>query len=111
MSDEERFTPIRITKTPAGDAPEHIKEQWVGLILPGYYFGKPEKPVQEVSVVLGNNTQIERAVYIVSIWRALEILKQKSPEAAEYYEELPALQSLEYFTFGVDEVIPMLSPS
>lgn len=86
---------ILVTSVPAGEAPEAIREQWVGLRLPLH----PDTPglsrAQTVGVVsgrpslwrrlLGLKTSGARSGYLVPFASAIDALSAKSPEAADWW--------------------------
>lgn len=72
---------IRIIAVPPGGAPEWIREAWVGLELPlaeqvlGAHFG-----------VCGTHPQ-NVGGFQIELKKAIEVLKEVSPEAARWWEE------------------------
>ena len=67
---------IRITKVPAGEAPEWVREQWVGLELRAGIL--PSDGNKKSGAVLG---------YLVSIKHALDVLGNKSVKAALWFQD------------------------
>jgi len=74
---------IQIIAPPPGQAPEWVRKQWVGCILPtsgtslGRHLG-----------VLDHKPNDDNAYgYRVEKKVAIEVLRQKSPEAAEWWDE------------------------
>lgn len=92
---------VEITKTPLGPAPEKVRAAWVGLLLPAipmYYqdfcqqYGLglaplvPGKPVNTPEVDAVNGQVVPgRNGYIVLDGAALDILAERSPEAANWF--------------------------
>lgn len=102
---------IRIISIFSGEAPEHIRAAWIGLILPAVFSGP--RAIQTVGVLshpktwfgmllarISGKTKQERG-YIVDAQRAVEILAVHSPDAARWWRESAAhsLQPGQYFLF------------
>ena len=89
---------IMIASTPSGQAPEWVRQAWVGL----------ELPIVETSAggmitgALGGSPDSSNADgYHVDIPTALAILGQHNPQAAKWWEESSILQLCgEHFIFG-----------
>ena len=75
---------IRIKSTPPGEAPEHVRQAWVGLVLP----------------VPGRMRR--RGGYLIAADKAVEILSQQAPEAAEWWRQNKARSVARgaYFVFA-----------
>lgn len=88
---------IRITRTPPGEAPEHIRQAWVGLVLPVHDrddgpqtrlgLGVLSGPRTWLGVLLGILTgRAKRATgYVVNAKTSLELLATHAPEAADWW--------------------------
>ncbi|HUD45171.1 MAG TPA: hypothetical protein VMR41_06510 [Patescibacteria group bacterium] len=80
----ERRAYIKITSIPPGEAPEHIRQSWVGLTLPlekGY-----EGPIEvELGGSVTGKYRGRRSVYPVLPWEALDVLGKENTEAAVYW--------------------------
>ncbi len=88
---------VRITRTPPGEAPEHIRQAWVGLVLPVHerYEGPQTKlgvgvltgPRTWLGVLLGILTgRAKRATgYVVDAKTSLELLATHAPDAADWW--------------------------
>lgn len=88
---------IRITRTPPGEAPEHIRQGWVGSVLPVHerYAGPQTRlgvgvrtgPRTWLGVLLGILTgRAKRATgYVVDAKTSLELLATHAPEAADWW--------------------------
>jgi len=87
---------IEIIAIPPGEAPEHIRAQWLGICLP--LLINKESVFQTVGVLSGPKTlfaalsfyflggvKAERG-YAVSAKIAIDILEQSSPEAAQWWK-------------------------
>ena len=88
---------IRITRTPPGEAPEYIRQAWVGLVLPVHerYAGQQRR--LGIGVLTGPRTWLgvlfamltgraQRATgYVVDAKTALELLATHAPEAALWW--------------------------
>ena len=107
---------IRIKRTPAGEAPESVRQTWIGLVLPvprvwagrrkfrvvGVLSG-PKNPFSSFLALL--NGQLKRkAGYVVAADKAVEILSRHAPEAAAWWRQ-NAPRSIargKYFVFAED---------
>ena len=80
------FMKIRIISTPPGEAPEHIRQAWVGLVLP----------------VPGMMRR--KGGYLVAADKAIEILSRQAPEAAKWWHQNKASSIARgmYFVFADD---------
>lgn len=99
MNEERIVEKIRIVKTPEGPAPENVRISWLGIELlavrtPSEVEERDFTTFQEI----GN-----RGGYMVEVKSAIRKLREKSAQAAEWFEQnVPA--DMDYFTFGSDEV-------
>ena len=77
---------IRIKKTPHGEAPEWVRQAWVGLILPCAPVMVFEK---ERKGVLSNEDCKKDGGYIINVPQktALRLLARKSPKAADWWKQ------------------------
>ena len=91
---------IRIIAVPPGEAPEHIRQAWVGVVIPlppppfdclrclstaGVLSG-PKTPLGQISALLrGKSTK--RYGYAVEALTAVSALAEKNPEAAEWWRK------------------------
>ncbi len=107
---------IRIKGTPPGEAPENIRQAWVGLVLPVLPQFSGIHTRLGCGVLTGPKTQFGRVLaalrgrgkkqtgYIVEAKTALELLANHSKEAAEWWRQ-NAPQFLKpkfYFLFSAD---------
>lgn len=104
MSDTLRW--VRITKTPDGEAPEWVRRQWIGVVLPdegripsGECFG----------LVTGQKKQGSADDFIVDRETAITALACKSFKAAQWFRE--QAQSSGTLLFRRDEVEPIPDPN
>jgi hypothetical protein len=96
---------FRIISTPKGQAPEEVRKEWVGIVLPLKSLGGPFPAglIQEAD--FDGHLQPARDNVLVHVDIALTELEKKSPAAAQwFYENLPAWVRAGDFCFGTDEV-------
>lgn len=75
---------VRIVRVPPGEAPETIRSQWVGLVLP--IVRGPHAFQLEASGVLTGKKEDDRVIgYVVEVEIAVAILAKRSPEAASWW--------------------------
>jgi hypothetical protein len=106
---------IRITDIPPGEAPESVRKGWVGLVLPlargetgprrlltsGVLTGPRSRFARLWHLVTGRLSYVEG--YVVDAPRALSILSDHVPEAAEWWERnTPYLQEGRKFMFHAE---------
>lgn len=79
----ENIVAIRVIKTPSGEAPEEIREQWVGLILPGYFCNECGSEVE----IITKQRRVPSDHYHIPIEEAITALMAgKRNEAAEWFK-------------------------
>ncbi|MFA6594046.1 MAG: hypothetical protein WCT16_02190 [Candidatus Buchananbacteria bacterium] len=79
---------IRITATPPGQAPEWVRQAWIGLELPAA--GLSAATGHQVGVLGGQPENL--GGYEVAGGKAIKLLKNKNPEAARWWEDnLPGI--------------------
>lgn len=88
---------IRIMHAPPGEAPEHIRQGWVGLVLPVHERYPGQQRHVGVGVLTGPSTWLgvlfalltgraQRATgYVVDAKTALELLATHAPDAAAWW--------------------------
>ena len=90
---------IRITGVPPGEAPQWVREKWVGLVLPlatgrsrpltamtsGVLSGPPNRLAAFLWGLLGRLEQ--QSGYAVEASAALAILERTAPDAASWWRE------------------------
>ncbi|MDP2671189.1 MAG: hypothetical protein Q8P13_01875 [bacterium] len=90
---------VKVVKVPAGEAPLHVREAWVGAVFPAY--GPHEHLVE--GVVTGESVPPRlRFSYAAPQRSALDALEQLNPVAASWFREHLLIAS--DFIFGADEV-------
>jgi hypothetical protein len=78
---------IKIIRTPPGEAPIHIREQWLGLKLP-LAPGRPEVyEARGASITTGKELPEPHIGYLVLAAEAVGILEKKSPDAAKWWRQ------------------------
>ena len=112
---------VRIISTPPGEAPERVRDAWIGLVLPLAASG--QRDIETVGVLsapksrlgwffarLLGRTRQERG-YIVDAHQAVELLTPHAPDAARWWREsaASAVQPGQYFVFAA-EVCQEVSP-
>ena len=94
---------FRIISIPQGGAPEEIRKEWIGIVLPLKKLLSPDEGSYEYNLKV--RRQQPRSFVTVPVRTALEKLTKKSRVAAEwFYVNLPYLWLDRDFCFGVDEV-------
>jgi hypothetical protein len=107
---------IRIKSTPRGEAPENIRQAWIGLVIPvtprfsgkrtatgfGVLSGPKSRLGRRIALMLGRGIQYEG--YTVEADVALNLLASHSPEAATWWRtNAPKFVSPgRYFLFNAD---------
>lgn len=93
---------FKIIHTPAGEAPEEVRKEWVGLIL-NIWEINPNST--EYNLIDGKVAPVQRREKITTEKiPALEALAQKNPRAAKWFTDLLGPQPSGLFSFGLDEV-------
>lgn len=81
---------IKIHNTPLGDlAPEGIRAQWVGAVLPLSEFARVQPRQVSKTVTLKSGKTKERLMYGYSVetLAAMDVLAQHAPQAAQWWRE------------------------
>lgn len=73
---------FRIVSTPLGQAPEEVRREWIGVVLPIKEAFNPGEGAHERDFSL-DQRQPDRSFVTVPVWVALAELRKKSPLAAE----------------------------
>jgi len=85
---------IRVIKTPCGNAPKSIRQQWVGIEMDVDPDGDDDS--------LGWDTNDQKGGYIINIDEALEALRNASKdEAVEFWEQMRA-DTVHHLRFGTE---------
>ena len=85
LSGRQKTVRIRITGTPPGEAPEHVRAAWVGLELPLLPGQTGPRTVEQVEVLSMQKTGAE-AGYMVDGKQAVALLAEHSPDAAAWWQ-------------------------
>ena len=93
---------IRIQSIPPGDAPRHIREAWVGLVLPLADIVSNQPAICTTRSVLVDRSGLWHRVrqllkreleeqpvpaYIINARKAVDVLQQNDPAAAQWWRE------------------------
>lgn len=117
MSTETGF--VRITSVPPGEAPQWVREKWVGLVLPlaqsrpltaltsGVLSGPPNRLAAIWWGLLGRLEK--KSGYAVEASAALAVLERTAPDAAAWWREnVPRLRGRERkFLFRASDCEPV----
>ena len=87
---------IRIIAVPPGEAPEWVRKEWVGLEFP--VADVDMKKAIRFGVAKGGPPQ-NTGGYPVETKKAIEILKEKNPKAAQWWLENPLLKFMDVLIF------------
>lgn len=94
---------VRIIKTPAGEAPLWVRKEWVGLLLPcDPYLGFPDND-GESGVITKKKAPRARTGFSVSQEKAIMILEEHDPKAAQWWKSHGFPKKGQSFGFGEDE--------
>jgi hypothetical protein len=108
---------VRVVRVPAGEAPEWVRQAWVGLELP-LPDDMPSRPMYHPSqgVLTGAKTPLGQILsqllrprrtlgYSIEVLDAIAVLERSSPDAARWWREpVPRMMhSGDRFVFGADE--------
>ena len=97
------MTSFRIVSTPRGQAPEEVRKEWIGVVLPLKESFNPGEGAHERNFSL--ERQQERSFVTVPVMTALKELEKKSSAAAQwFYDNLPEFWFGCDFSFGINEV-------
>lgn len=88
---------MRITSVPNGQAPLHIREKWIGVEIPFIEMGTPKS----VGVIDGKPVKRHEA-FTVNQTEALTALREKSPEAADWWKNMGFPIPGIHFTFNIE---------
>ena len=102
-SREEATGRIKILKIPDGEAPQWVREAWVGLILACFpYIGIPSGGLS--GILSGDEVESNRRGVIVSQDLAIAELAKHDKEAADWWLDNGFGKAEEYFFFFEDEI-------
>lgn len=99
---------IRIVKTPRGDAPQWVRDQWIGLELPD--LGPPQNHMS-YGLITGTLRRHDHGC-CVPMKVALDALTAKCPEAAKWFINKlgPARIEESNFVFDEEACQPIATP-
>jgi len=106
---------VKVIKTPEGDAPEEVRKEWVGLVLPvfviePYKIGREQLLISEKIAWKRPESCTSRV--LVSKSEALIELARKNKKAAKYFFDKCKTKTLNgYFSFGNNEVLIHHNPN
>lgn len=97
---------IKIIGVPPGQAPEKIRKQWVGLVLP--VEENAPGPEEGIQIGIRGGQPENLGGYPVRTQDAIELLKEKSPQTAKWWERNfpPSVIPRLVFSKTVCEIIP-----
>jgi hypothetical protein len=90
---------IRVVAVPPGEAPQHVREAWVGLTLPLARGCRQPHTARTVGVVTGPTTWWGKCMallvgrtnkayaYVVPSAEAIRILSEQAPDAADWWKK------------------------
>lgn len=90
---------IKIIKIPAGEAPEMVRQQWLGVVMEAI----PTPTWTVETHVLSEKPLGNRKGYWVDHHHALVRLEQSSPGAAAWFRD--HVDPMDALTFGPDEAV------
>lgn len=98
---------IRIISTPPGQAPEWVRDEWVGVELP-VEENTPSEDVGVLQLGINGGRPENLGGYPIRTQDAIEALREKSPEAARWWESNVPLGLVPRLVFKRDvcEVVP-----
>ncbi|MCX6716249.1 MAG: hypothetical protein NT077_04560 [Candidatus Taylorbacteria bacterium] len=99
MKDNTRNGRMRIVKTPSGQVPVAIRNEWIGVEMPFLEVGIPRGSV--VGVVNGKKVKPAQC-FIVDQQEALNALRKKTPAAADWWNRMGFPWPLGQFTFNAE---------
>ena len=93
---------VKIIDVPPGEAPDWVRNEWVGLSLP---LAENVPSVTHAIGVLGGEVK-NPSGYHVETEKAIQILEEKSPEAAQWWKNqiIPSLMKWLVFKEDVCEL-------
>lgn len=78
---------LKIHSTPSGEAPEHIRNAWVGICIPYPEFSRIKGPYEvDLAGVLTGASRGKKKVFPISAQDAIDVLAQTQPEAALWWK-------------------------
>lgn len=86
---------IKIIDVPPGQAPDWVRKEWVGLIMP---VAENLPPIISACGVLGGKVENPNG-YPIETSIAIEALTKKSPEAAQWWKDNVSLNCISWLVF------------
>lgn len=100
---------IEIVQTPLGDAPQKVREQWIGCIIPQVLL-VGQSPRYQTTLI--DRKVVHCEVFVVDAQRALAILGAKCPTAREWFDtHVTSLNMPKKFTFDAPSSIEVWHPN
>lgn len=99
MKDNTKNGRMRITSAPTGQAPLEIREKWIGVEISFLDIGMPTGSIR--GVLNGEKVKPHRAFTVDQV-EALTALREKSPEAADWWQEMGFPVEGAQFTFNIE---------
>lgn len=109
---------VRIIDTPPGEAPEHIRQAWIGCLIPLIPGHSGPVRMSAYGVLTGPRTRLghwwrkltfrvppSESLYLVYVADALADLEKFNPEAATWWRENTPHLMVEGSYFGFDECV------
>lgn len=79
---------IKIVAVPAGEAPEHVREQWVGLelpLIPDHSHGSLRN--LDAQGVITQRETVVHSAFVVNAREAIDLLAAKHPRAGNWWKQ------------------------
>jgi hypothetical protein len=92
---------VKLIAMPPGQAPEEVRKEWVGLVIP-----LPEQETGGYQMGVRGGKSQNAGGYQVDTREALQLLYDKTPAAAEWFMENAMLGSRLVFAREVCELVP-----
>ncbi len=92
---------IKIVSMPPGQAPEEVRKEWVGLVIP-----LPDQETGGHQIGVRGGKAQNAGGYQVDTKQALQLLNEKAPTAAEWFLMNAMLSSRLVFSKEVCELVP-----
>lgn len=95
---------IRIVRVPEGEAPEWVREAWVGLTIPAISMPRQIHDIGRAGAVSGDlEGDWSHPHWVTPQEEPLEILRQHNPGAAQWWTDHGYPQPKEWFTWRAEE--------
>lgn len=97
-----------IIATPSGQAPEEVRQKWIGVELET--LDNPGAIIGSIGVLGGAARKQNSSQFIVDRHEAVAALREKSPEAANWFNENVSSWPGQKFSFGAEFCRELLHP-